>query len=145
MKVGSAFAYYLKKKLKTQKDRPEGRSFKLCDWKLSASVQLLIESGLLSGSSILVQNTLGSSLVDLLNSNLDSLCLVSCVRLDSSVSLLDLGLELRIDHLVLQSLSSSNLYALLSGLDVGHSGHLLENRIIVRRNRLNRIGGHRFA
>ena len=58
--------------------------------KLRASVQLLIESGLLSGSRILVQNTLCSSLVDSLNSDLDSLSLVSSIGLDSTVSLLDL-------------------------------------------------------
>ena len=51
--------------------------------KLRASVQLLIESGLLSGSRILVQNTLCSSLVDSLNSDLDSLSLVSSIGLDS--------------------------------------------------------------
>ena len=113
--------------------------------KLRASVQLLIESGLLSGSRILVQNTLCSSLVDSLNSDLDSLSLVSSIGLDSNVSLLDLCLELRVDHLVLQGLCGSDLNALLSGFDVGHSRHLLDRRIIVRRNRLNRIGGHRFA
>ena len=63
--------------------------------KLRASVQLLIESGLLSGSRILVQNTLCSSLVDSLDSDLDSLSLVSSIGLDSNVSLLDLCLELR--------------------------------------------------
>ena len=61
--------------------------------KLRASVQLLIESGLLSGSRILVQNTLCSSLVDSLDSDLDSLSLVSSIGLDSNVSLLDLCLE----------------------------------------------------
>lgn len=75
-----------------------------------------------------MKNTLRSSLIDLLNSDLNSLCLVRSISLESSISLLDLSLELRVDHLVLQCLSSRNLYTLLSRLNIGHSGHLLEKQ-----------------
>lgn len=51
------------------------------------------KSRLLSGSGILMKDTLVDSLIDLLYSNLDCISLVGCIALNSGVSLLDSGLE----------------------------------------------------
>ena len=60
---------------------------------LGAGVELLVQSGLLPGGSVLGQHTLGGSLVDALYSGAHSGSLVLRVVLDGGVGPLDLGLS----------------------------------------------------
>ena len=87
-----------------------------------AGVQLASQSGLLSGSSILVQNTLGGSLVDLLDGNAHSLSFISSVGLDSDVGFLHIRLQCRIDSLIPHGLGGDHFHALLGRLNIRH-GH----------------------
>ncbi len=84
-------------------------------------VELESELALVTSSLVGVDNTTSSSLVDLLNSELVSLCCSSLITgLYSSIILLDDGAELRLEHLVLESFCFDNLYALLSRLNIRH-------------------------
>ena len=84
-------------------------------------VQAAGQSGFLSGGGILVQDTLCSGLVDLLDRNADCLGLI----LLGIVGLLHVGLQLGLDGLITQSFGSDDLYSLLGGFDIGHVLHLL--------------------
>ena len=77
-------------------------------------VQAAGQCGFLSGSGILVQDTLSSGLVDLLDRDADGLGLVFL----GVLSLLDIGLQLGLDGLIAQSFGSNDLYSLLSGFDI---------------------------
>lgn len=79
------------------------------------AIELLSELALLSCSLVLVHDTLSASLVNLLDSELDSL------RGLLSVSSLDNGLKVGLNHLVLKCLSVDNLYSLLSGFNIRHN------------------------
>ena len=79
------------------------------------AVELLSKLALLSCSLVLVHDTLSASLVNLLDSELDSL------RGLLSVSSLDNSLKVRLNHLVLKCLSVDNLYSLLSGFNIRHN------------------------
>ena len=76
------------------------------------AVELLSELALLSCSLVLVHDTLSASLVNLLDSKLDSF------RGLLSVSSLDNSLKVGLNHLVLKCLSVDNLYSLLSGFNI---------------------------
>ena len=91
----------------------------------SHCVEFLCEFALLVSCGILVENAVCNRLVNLLDSFLVSFscgCLVSCGN--SCIELLELGLELRTEHLVLKCLSFDNLDALLGGFDVCQNFHL---------------------
>ena len=80
---------------------------------------------LLVGSSVLMNETVGSSLVQLLDSGGVSGGGSSLVALgDSSLELLHRGAELGASHLVLQGLGLNDLDALLGGFDIRQSVHL---------------------
>ena len=83
-------------------------------------VSLLGEGRLLTGRSVLVQQTLSNSLVDLLLGSADSLGGVLTGG-DGSVGLLDLGLQSRAVGLIAGRLNGNDLHTLFSGFDVGHS------------------------
>ena len=85
-----------------------------------SSVELLSKLGLLSSSAVLVHNALSASLVNSLDSSSYSSFGISSLSSSSSVSLLDNSLEFRLNHLVLECLSSNNLYSLLSGFNIWH-------------------------
>ena len=88
---------------------------------LGQLVQTQGHAALLAGSSILVQNTLDDSLVDLLDSL--GVCSGSCslvTGLQSSVKLLNGGLQSRLVSLVLLVSDLGREDILLRGLNVGH-------------------------
>src|SRR5699024_8792512 len=72
-------------------DRPDGSLRKR---RLGIGRQLDSQAGLLSGGVVLVQQTLGASLIDLLDSSLHALGAVLLPVLDGEGRLLDRGLEL---------------------------------------------------
>lgn len=86
----------------------------------NSSVGLLDESRLFASGIVLVQQTAGGSLVNLLHSNADDLVLVSSTGLDGGVRLLDGGLQSRHSGLVLRRLGGDDLHALFGGFDIGH-------------------------
>ena len=88
--------------------------------RLVGFVEFEHQSRLLSGSVVLVQNTLACGSVNLLNGGLDNISLVGSVGLKSNVSLLDGGLESRGVSLVALCSDSGKLYTLLSRLDIRH-------------------------
>lgn len=81
--------------------------------RLRIGSQLNSQVCLLSGSVVLVQETLGASLIDLLHSSLDSLSSVLVAVYDCKISLLDSSLELGLESLVLLSLDSVDTNSLL--------------------------------
>ena len=88
---------------------------------LAHCVELLGELALLVSSLVLVNDTVCSSLVDLLDgSSVGCLSSLHVACLQSSIVLLDLGLELGLDHLVLQRLNSGYANALLRRFDIRH-------------------------
>ena len=94
--------------------------------KLRASVQLLIESGLLSGSRILVQNTLCSSLVDRLHCDLVSALGLGAIAFSGSrLELLECGLQCGLVGLVALVTHTRHENALLGRLDIRQTKHLL--------------------
>ena len=79
--------------------------------RLSAcGIELLSKLRFLSVSLVLVDKTLGSSLVYLLNSNLNCFCLLSAV---SDLNVLEECLEVRLSCLVGSSLGLVDLYSSL--------------------------------
>lgn len=95
---------------------------------LRTRVKLLSEGGLSSGSGILVKDSLSGSLIDLLDGNTHSSSLVFGTVGNSSVGLLDLGLQLRVDGFVLHGFGGDHLHALFSRFNVWHKSHLLLER-----------------
>ena len=88
-------------------------------------VESFRELALLASSSILVNDVASSSLVDLLNSSLvGCLSKLGITGSESSLILLDIGLHLRAEDLVLKGLRFSCLNALLCTFNVRHSFHL---------------------
>ena len=84
-------------------------------------VELLGEVGLLVSCVVLVKDAVSNCLVYLLNRELvkiGSCCLVA--GLNCKVVLLECGLELALDHLILESLGLVNEDTLLCGLDISH-------------------------
>lgn len=82
-------------------------------------VQLDGEAALLVCGVVLMKNSAADSLVDLLHSELvRSHCSLFIARRQGSVILLDKSLELRLEHLVLQSLVAIYENSLLRGLNV---------------------------
>ena len=93
---------------------------------LGQLVDLQGHAALLAGSVVLVQNTLDNSLVHGLDSDLVSGLGGSLVTGDqSSVELLQVGLQLGLVGLVLLVSDLGREDILLGGLDVGHELHLL--------------------
>jgi len=90
-------------------------------------VELQCELALLVSSVVLVKDSLSNSLVNLLNCQLVCISSSSLVTgLNSSIVLLNDGTELALEHLVLESLGSNNLYTLFSGLNVRHIFYSLQ-------------------
>lgn len=83
-------------------------------------VKGLSKSRLLSGSVVLVKNTLRASHIDLLDCGLDNGFLIVSVVSNSEISFLERGLEIRLNSLVSHSLSLVDSNSLLSRLDVWH-------------------------
>ncbi len=104
---------------------------------LGAGVQLPLQRRLFPGSGILMQDALCSSLIDLLDGNAHSGGLILRIALDSGVGLLDLGLQLRIDGLVLHGFGGNHLHALFCRLDIWHEFHLLA---VQSRKKYNSMG-----
>ena len=95
-------------------------------------------AALLAGSSILVQNTLANSLVHSLDSQLVSgLSDGTVAALNSSVELLDGGLQLGLVSLVLLVSNLDTKDILLRGLNVGHWLHLLFPNLVYARTHYN--------
>ena len=89
--------------------------------KLLHVVELEGELALLVSSVVLVEQVLCNSLVEHLNSfGVASGCSSLVAGFNSSEELLDGGLQLALEHLVLQGLGFDYFYALLSGLNVRH-------------------------
>ena len=85
------------------------------------SVQLVGQAGLLSGSVVLVKETLRGSLVDLLDGQLDNcLSILSGVG-DSGLSLLDDSLQIALERTVLSGLGLNDPDSLLGRFNVRHS------------------------
>lgn len=90
-------------------------------------VELQSELALLVSGVVLVKDSLGNSLVNLLYSSLVCFCSGSLVAgFNSSVVLLYNSAKLTLEHLVLESLCRNNLYTLFSGLNVRHSFYSLQ-------------------
>lgn len=87
---------------------------------LGACVQFASKGGLSSSSSILMKNSLRSSLIDVLHSKTHSLCLVSSAGIDSSCSLFDRCLQSGIISLVSGGLGRDHFYAFFGRFDVWH-------------------------
>ena len=85
------------------------------------SVSFFSEGGLFPCSSILVQETLRSSLVDLLDRSLHSSFFV-LTGLDCNIRMFDLGSQSGTSSLILLGFGSDNLHALFGGFNIGH-GH----------------------
>ena len=97
--------------------------------KLRASVQLLIESGLLSGSRILVQNTLSSSLIDRLHCDLVSALGLGAIAFNgSSLELLDSSLQCGLIGFVASISRLCHQNTLLSRLDIRQTKHLPDDQ-----------------
>ena len=79
------------------------------------------ELALLVSSVVLVKNVLRNSLVNLLNSCcVSNLCFVLVTSFNSGIELLDCGLELCLEHLILECLHRNNLNTLLCRLNIRH-------------------------
>ena len=87
------------------------------------AVQFADQIALFAGCGVLVQQILGSGLVDLLAGKLHSLGLVLSVGINSGICLLDGGLEGGVAGLVVGGLYSVDLDSLFSRLNVGHGFH----------------------
>ena len=84
-------------------------------------VEGLCKLALLTGSGVLVDDSTSSSLVDLLYSSLvGGLSELSVAFSNSSLILLDIGLELGLEDLVLHGLRLGNDNTLLRTLDIRH-------------------------
>lgn len=79
----------------------------------------------LARSGVLLDDTLSASLVDRGNSSQDGCVLVSGIRIDGSVCLLDDCFQVGLNGLVVSLLCSSLHDAVLLRFDVRHSFHLL--------------------
>ena len=89
-------------------------------------VECLGELALLVCGAVLVDDALGSGNIDLLARDLVKLlCGSHIVGSNRSAVLLDVGLHLRLEHLILQGLGLGNAHALLRGLDIRHDSFLL--------------------
>ena len=91
--------------------------------RLLSSVQLLGELALLTSSGVLVQDTLGNTLIDGLDSSLIS-GINAFVGDDSSFKLLDHGLHLSLSSAIHRVVDLANQDTLLSRLNVGHDSDL---------------------
>ena len=99
--------------------------FELVD-QLGHLVELDGHSALLVGRVVLMQQTLGSSLIDSLNSHLvGDIGLVAVAFRHRYVKLLQVGLELGLLGLILSGLGSIDQHTLLGRLNVGQTKHLL--------------------
>ncbi len=123
MKLSLFFAYFnnLYKKQKTDCIKiqacPNATIFS--DKDLSF-VQTAYQSGFLPCSGILVQNALGSSLVNLLNSGLNNLTCVIGLSFNCSVSLFNGGMQSRTISLVAKIISLTYTDTLLCGFNIRH-------------------------
>ena len=116
---------------KTEKTPTGFRQQEIFSEKSGHGVQLQGHAALLAGSVILVQNTLDNSLVNSLDSNLvSSLSNGLVAGLQSSVELLQVGLQLGLVGLVLLVSDLGRNDILLRGLNVGHGLHLLFHRTL---------------
>ena len=79
----------------------------------------------LAASGVLLDDTLSASLVDRGNSSQDGCVLVSGIRIDGSVCLLDDCFQVGLNGLVVSLLCSSLRDTVLLRFDVRHSFHLL--------------------
>ena len=91
----------------------------------SVLVSTLCHTADLAASGVLLDDTLSASLVDRGNSSQDGCVLVSGIRIDGSVCLLDDCFQVGLNGLVVSLLSCSLHDAVLLRFDVRHSFHLL--------------------
>ena len=108
---------------KMKKLPPNKFRWEIFSEKLSQLVQLQGHAALLAGSIVLVQKTLDDSLIDSLDGSLVSdfgSSLVTCNQ--SSIVLLQGGLQLRLVGLILLVSNLGRNDILLGGLNVGHCG-----------------------
>ena len=99
---------------------------------LGQLVELHGHAGLLVGSIVLVQQTLGSSLIDSLDGHLVSAIGLAAVAFrHGSVKLLQGSLQGRFSRLVLSGLGLVDENTLLSRLNVRQTKHLLQIAVLV--------------
>lgn len=119
-------SFFAQKPVLPYADRTGLFLFCVCRLRLNG-VELLCKLGFLSCSSVLVNDVLSGSLIDLFHCQSDSSLGVLGFFGAGSVSLLENGLEVGLNSLVLHCLCSDNFNSLFCGFDVRHNFLSLNN------------------